>query len=58
MSAKKSLRDQTIFNQYDEDVKKSKHMNIDDPVLPRKHKIPRKLDDFTADILFHGVHEI
>ena len=49
MSALQSLRDETIFTQfYEEIVEKAKQMNIDDPVLPRKRKIPRKLDGTAA----------
>jgi hypothetical protein len=49
MSALQCLRDETNFIPfYEEVVEKVRQVNINDPVLPRKCKIPRKLDDGTA----------
>jgi hypothetical protein len=48
-SALQCLRNEKIFIPfYEEVVEKVRQVNIDDSVLPRKCKIPRKLDDGTS----------
>ena len=59
LKALDSLRNEQCFDQfYIDATDKAKNLNVDDPVLPRKRRPPKKLDSGSTPFQFESCHDM